>query len=101
MKLYTINSIHLHLSILIPFLIDITYFRQLTYTVWNFVKWNVIDNKSSIFGTKDFDYYVKNTYPNFFNEQFPFLKAGIFLIVFDLVQYIVRSIIVKINNNNK
>jgi hypothetical protein len=85
----------LHLSLLVPFLIDVVYFRKITYTVYNFIKWNVIDNNSRIFGTKEFDYYVKRTYPNFFNEQFPFLKAGIFLIIFDIVQNILKNFFFK------
>lgn len=35
--LYVLNSVHAHLSILVPFLLDVFYFRRITYTIWNFV----------------------------------------------------------------
>lgn len=78
--LYVMDSVHLKVSVIVPFIFDFFYFRTYNYTLYNFVKWNVIDGNSKQFGVNPYWYFVTDTYPSFFNEQFHLLKVGICII---------------------
>jgi len=96
-----INSIHLKLSLIIPFIIDLLYFRKFTYTLYNFIKFNIIDGKSALFGKANFDYYYKITYPNYLNEEFRYFLLGIGLFVAEILFQIIRLLIRKIRRIKK
>jgi len=44
-SLITINAVHMLMSNLIPFILDLLYFKTWNYTTYNFVKWNIIDGR--------------------------------------------------------
>ena len=56
------------------------------------MKWNIIDGKCVMFGTNPYWWFMTDTYPTYFNEQFKVLKGGVGLMVLIIALALIRTI---------